>query len=201
MLWCSASELGQKYATQNYPSQGTPICKLHGPSTKPSHMWSETGFMWKGIQGKDERFSCFFAHKLFEVGVTLPPPPPPAESPIPVRAGSVPRLLILMSACKKSPRFWLFTWSRSLLHSHPLQARIPIRPGQIWHWISHRIFQRDLSQLWQIIAGWIYQVRIEKKASWENENHDLQWKCRSVHLLPFHSTFWLLLRRLFLFIH
>ncbi len=30
-----ASELGQKYATQNYPSQGTPICKLHGPSIKP----------------------------------------------------------------------------------------------------------------------------------------------------------------------
>ncbi len=30
----SASELGQKYATQNYPSQGTPICKLHGPSKK-----------------------------------------------------------------------------------------------------------------------------------------------------------------------
>ncbi len=30
-----ASELGQKYATRNYPSQGTPICKLHGPSIKP----------------------------------------------------------------------------------------------------------------------------------------------------------------------
>ncbi len=30
-----ASELGQKYATQNYPSQGTPICKLHGPRIKP----------------------------------------------------------------------------------------------------------------------------------------------------------------------
>ncbi len=30
-----ASELGQKYTTQNYPSQGTPICKLHGPSIKP----------------------------------------------------------------------------------------------------------------------------------------------------------------------
>ena len=30
-----ASELGQKYATQNYPGQGTPICKLHGPSIKP----------------------------------------------------------------------------------------------------------------------------------------------------------------------
>ncbi len=30
-----ASELGQKYVTQNYPSQGTPICKLHGPSIKP----------------------------------------------------------------------------------------------------------------------------------------------------------------------
>ncbi len=30
-----ASELGLKYATQNYPSQGTPICKLHGPSIKP----------------------------------------------------------------------------------------------------------------------------------------------------------------------
>ncbi len=30
-----ASELGQKYATQNYPSQGTLICKLHGPSIKP----------------------------------------------------------------------------------------------------------------------------------------------------------------------
>ena len=24
-----ASELGQKYATQNYPSQGTPICRLY----------------------------------------------------------------------------------------------------------------------------------------------------------------------------
>ncbi len=35
MHWRSASELGQKYATQNYPSQGTPICKLHGPSIKP----------------------------------------------------------------------------------------------------------------------------------------------------------------------
>ncbi len=29
-----ALELGQKYATQNYPSQGTPICKLHGPRIK-----------------------------------------------------------------------------------------------------------------------------------------------------------------------
>ncbi len=29
MLWRSASELGQKYATQNYPSQGTPICRLN----------------------------------------------------------------------------------------------------------------------------------------------------------------------------
>ncbi len=35
MRWLSASELGQKYATQNYPSQGTQICKLHGPSIKP----------------------------------------------------------------------------------------------------------------------------------------------------------------------
>ncbi len=33
-----ASELGQKYATQNYPSQGTPICKLHGPSIKPRNI-------------------------------------------------------------------------------------------------------------------------------------------------------------------
>ncbi len=30
-----ASELGQKYATQNYPSQGTQIFKLHGPRIKP----------------------------------------------------------------------------------------------------------------------------------------------------------------------
>ncbi len=37
MRWRSASELGQKYATKNYPSQGTQICKLHGPSIKPSH--------------------------------------------------------------------------------------------------------------------------------------------------------------------
>ncbi len=29
MLWRSASELGQKYATKNYPSQGTPICRLN----------------------------------------------------------------------------------------------------------------------------------------------------------------------------
>ncbi len=35
MRWCSASELGQKYATKNYPSQGTQICKLHGPRIKP----------------------------------------------------------------------------------------------------------------------------------------------------------------------
>ncbi len=35
MRWRSASELGQKYATKNYPSQGTQICKLHGPSIKP----------------------------------------------------------------------------------------------------------------------------------------------------------------------
>ncbi len=35
MRWRSASELGQKYTTQNYPSQGTQICKLHGPSIKP----------------------------------------------------------------------------------------------------------------------------------------------------------------------
>ncbi len=35
MRWRSASELGQKYATQKYPSQGTQICKLHGPSIKP----------------------------------------------------------------------------------------------------------------------------------------------------------------------
>ncbi len=33
MLWRSASELGQKYATKNYPSQGTPICRL---STAPA---------------------------------------------------------------------------------------------------------------------------------------------------------------------
>ncbi len=41
MHWRSASELGQKYATQNYPSQGTPICKLHGPSIKPSQIHSD----------------------------------------------------------------------------------------------------------------------------------------------------------------
>ena len=41
MHWCSASELGQKYATQNYPSQGTPICKLHGPSIKPRMLTGE----------------------------------------------------------------------------------------------------------------------------------------------------------------
>ncbi len=33
MHWRSASELGQKYTTQNYPSQGTPICKF----TRPQH--------------------------------------------------------------------------------------------------------------------------------------------------------------------
>ncbi len=41
-----ASELGQKYATQNYPSQGTPICKLHGPSIKPR---SDNGEFEQGL--------------------------------------------------------------------------------------------------------------------------------------------------------
>ncbi len=35
MQWRSASELGQKYATQNYPSHGTQIGTLHGPPIKP----------------------------------------------------------------------------------------------------------------------------------------------------------------------
>ncbi len=47
MLWRSASELGQKYATQNYPSQGSPICRLHGPSIKPSQRTEQyTGWIW-----------------------------------------------------------------------------------------------------------------------------------------------------------
>ncbi len=40
MLWRSASELGQKYATINYPSQGTPNLQvIHGRSRKPSQWW------------------------------------------------------------------------------------------------------------------------------------------------------------------
>ena len=47
MRWHSASELGQKYATKNYPSQGTQICKLHGPSIKPSHFLLGYFCSWK----------------------------------------------------------------------------------------------------------------------------------------------------------
>ncbi len=56
MLWRSASELGQKYATKNYPSQGTPICRLHmAPAenlrkTKPeqeTHGTWERTWWWK----------------------------------------------------------------------------------------------------------------------------------------------------------
>ena len=55
-----ASELGQKYATQNYPSQGTPICKLHGPSIKPRTRLHLT------VLYRSERSgirSCKFHHK------------------------------------------------------------------------------------------------------------------------------------------
>ncbi len=53
-----ASELGQKYATRNYPSQGTPIiCKLHGPSIKPrSTIFSK---QWDNLCGVSKfSFAC-----------------------------------------------------------------------------------------------------------------------------------------------
>ncbi len=62
MHWRSASELGQKYATQNYPSQGTQICKLHGPSILPSHTHlvclTKSDCVWKQARS-NAQFPCF----------------------------------------------------------------------------------------------------------------------------------------------